>query len=337
MKINSYSPYRRTQHGSVALFAIGTMLITLSLVIVMADSAMSTRLSSRHLIASNSLRLLTRSGLDYGYWCYTWQNVNLPYSETNRTMGPGTVSISLTDNSAALTDTYKVTATATIGADTYTATDVFSSLRLPNYVGGFPDVSRLQLNGGATQNGTRLRLTNAAVNSNGSAFFLYQVPVDKFNTTFYLQMTSAAGEGMTFCLQRESTTALKAGGTGLGYVGLTPSVAIKFDMKHAGASVSTTNIFTNGADPNTTPAQDNNLLPSIDLRSGKIIRVAMSYNGITLTVTLTDTVTNASLTQNYVINIPLVLGSSKAYVGFTAGVSPYYATQEIVNWVYTTN
>lgn len=336
-KLAPFFRRRTTQHGSSALFAIGSMLITMFLVLIMADAAMSARLNSRHLVVSNGLRLLARSGLDYGYWCYNTQGVNLPYTENNRTMGQGTVSISLTDNNTAVADTFKVTATAMIGNDTFTATDVFSARRLPNYPGGFPDVSRLQLNGRAAQNGTRLRLTDAASNGNGSAFFTSQVPVDQFDTTFYVQWTSATGEGLTFCLQRESVNVLKGSGSGLGYHNISPSVAIKFDISNGGAAISTTNIFLNGINPNTTSPPDTNLLPTIDLRSGNIMRVAMSYNGITLTVTITDTVTNASLTQNYLVNIPLVLGSTKAYVGFTAGTNPGNATQEIVNWVYTAN
>jgi hypothetical protein len=38
-----------------------------------------------------------------------------------------------------------------------------------------------------------------------------------------------------------------------------------------------------------------------------------------------------------VINIPATVGANTAYAGFTAGTGGYTATQEILNWTYSTN
>ena len=63
----------------------------------------------------------------------------------------------------------------------------------------------------------------------------------------------------------------------------------------------------------------------------------MSYDGTTLTVVLTDTVTGATATQSYTVNIPSVVGNTVAYAGFTAGTGGLAATQDILGWTVETN
>ena len=48
------------------------------------------------------------------------------------------------------------------------------------------------------------------------------------------------------------------------------------------------------------------------------MRTSPTY-GRTFPLTLTDTVTNASFTTSASLSIPATVGSTKAYVGFTAG------------------
>jgi len=45
----------------------------------------------------------------------------------------------------------------------------------------------------------------------------------------------------------------------------------------------------------------------------------MTYDGTKLTMTITDTVTNATFTTSWTINIPAIVGGNTAYVGFTGG------------------
>jgi hypothetical protein len=63
----------------------------------------------------------------------------------------------------------------------------------------------------------------------------------------------------------------------------------------------------------------------------------ITYDGTTLTLTLTDTVTNATFTASDAINIPATVGMNTAYVGFTAGTGGTVSTQNILNWTYTVN
>jgi len=49
------------------------------------------------------------------------------------------------------------------------------------------------------------------------------------------------------------------------------------------------------------------------------MNVAVTYNGTTLQVTITDAVTLATATQSYIVNIPTLLGANTVWAGFTGG------------------
>jgi hypothetical protein len=75
----------------------------------------------------------------------------------------------------------------------------------------------------------------------------------------------------------------------------------------------------------------------INLHSGDIFQVQMRYDGATLTMTITDlTVPANTFTTSFPISIPNTMGSNFAFVGFTAGTGGQTATQEILNWTYST-
>ena len=59
------------------------------------------------------------------------------------------------------------------------------------------------------------------------------------------------------------------------------------------------------------------------------------YNGTTLTLNLTDTVTNDTFSYAFTVNIPSTVGANTAYVGFTAGTGGETAIQNIKNWTFT--
>jgi hypothetical protein len=111
---------------------------------------------------------------------------------------------------------------------------------------------------------------------------------------------------------------------------------VKFDLfDNSGEGVNSTGFYTNGAAP-TVPALD--LTPSgINLHSGDIMHAHLTYDGATLTLTLTDTVTNATFTASDAIDIPTTVGSNTAFVGFTAGTGGTVSTQSILNWTYANN
>jgi hypothetical protein len=65
------------------------------------------------------------------------------------------------------------------------------------------------------------------------------------------------------------------------------------------------------------------------------MNVAMTYDGTTLTVTITDATTLVYATQTYTVNIPSIVGGNTAYVGFTGATGGATATQNVLSWTYT--
>jgi hypothetical protein len=218
-----------------------------------------------------------------------------------------------------------------------------SSIPVINFASGFPNATGLQLNGSTQLNAGSLELTNGGEDQASSVFWTTPVNVQSFTTTFNFALTNATADGFTFTLQNAGPTALGGGGGGLGYgpdpgggnASIGKSMAVKFDIyNNSGEGNDSTGVFTNGATP-TVPATS--LTSSgITLASGDTITAQLVYNGTTLTLNLTDTVTGSTFSQAYTVNIPSTVGANTAYAGFTGGTGGYTAVQNIKTWTYTT-
>jgi hypothetical protein len=160
--------------------------------------------------------------------------------------------------------------------------------------------------------------------------------VQSFVTDFTFQLVNAAADGMTFAIQRHSAVAVGGDGGSLGYQGIPASVAVKFDLhSNSGEGVDSTGLYTDGASP-TIPAV-NLSTTGINLHSGDVMHAHLVYDGTNLTMTLTDTVTNASAIEVFPINIPATVGGNTAWVGFTGGTGGNSATQNVLSWTYGSN
>ena len=61
----------------------------------------------------------------------------------------------------------------------------------------------------------------------------------------------------------------------------------------------------------------------------------MTYNGTTLTMTITDTANpSQTFTTSWPVNIPSAVGGTSAYVGFTGATGGSMATQQILTWSF---
>jgi len=231
-----------------------------------------------------------------------------------------------------------------VASGTYVITSAANPV---DYSAGFVGAG-MQLNGKATLNGTRLRLTDTSTtNEAGSAFFTTPVNVQNFTTSFSFQLTNANADGMAFVIQNNGLTALGPSGGGLGYgpgsagatpyAGMNKSVAVKFDLySNSGEGSDSTGIYTDGASP-TTPATDMTS-SGVNLHSGDVFNVSLSYNGTTLTMTIKDAgLPEDTFTTSWTVNIPSVVGGSTAWVGFTGGTGGQTAIQEILTWTYDVN
>jgi len=206
-----------------------------------------------------------------------------------------------------------------------------------NFGNGFTGAAgSLFLNGNAAINGSALQLLNGAQNQVSSVYSNTKQNVASFSTTFDFQMTGnwPIGDGFTFVIQNAGSNALGIFGGGLGYKGMGNSVAIKFDMfDNAGEGNNSTGLYINGTPPEA--AGSVNLDGTgFNMRSYDPSRATISYDGATLTVTLKDLLTGATATQHYTVNIPSIVGSNLAYVGFTAGDGSLTSNIQILKWTY---
>ena len=207
-----------------------------------------------------------------------------------------------------------------------------------NLSGGFSG-GGMTLNGNAAINGTRLRLTDGGVNETSSAWYSLDAVVQTFSTSFSFQITPGTtkpGDGFTFTIQANSTTAIGGEAGSLGYgpgstiPGIDSSMAIKFDTFNGTGN--STGIYLNGVAP-TTPFVDLTGT-GINLQSGDTFNVQMNYNSTILTMTITDTVTAATYTTAFPVDIPGNIGGTSALIGFTASTDTNTATQDILNWTF---
>src|SRR5580692_11363571 len=207
----------------------------------------------------------------------------------------------------------------------------------PSYGSGFTS-SGLTLNNGAAINGTRLRLTDGGTFEARSAFFSTPVNVTSFTNAFTFQDTSAKADGLCFVIEASGPRALGGDGGSLGYAGAkgalsTKSLCVDFDLYNSStnAEISNTGLFTNGASPANGAGS---AAGSLSFQRGDVMSVQMNYNGTTLTMQITDTVTSATYRTSFTVNIPSVVGGNTAYVGFTGGTGGLTATQDVLTWTY---
>jgi Legume lectin domain/Chitobiase/beta-hexosaminidase C-terminal domain/Fn3 associated len=271
---------------------------------------------------------------------YTTNGTTPTHSSTKYTAAipvASTTTITAIASSPGLGDSPAVSATFTINSSTPNI----------NFASGFATSTGLQFNGSATLVSSQLQLTNAtAQHAAGSVFFTTPVNISSFTTNFTFQLTSAVADGFTFTIQNSAAgaTAVGPSGGGLGYGPDTPggtpgilnSVAVKYDLfNNAGEGTDSTGLYSNGASP-TTPATDMTS-SGVVLTSGDTMAVQITYNGTTLTMTITDSTVNKTFTTSFPVNIPQTIGGTTAFVGFTGGTGGSTAIQNIKTWSFTSN
>ena len=236
----------------------------------------------------------------------------------------------------------------------------------------FPNFSSpnglIQVNGAGYLSGPSLVLSDTSSSYGfeaAGAWYPVPVNVQTFSTTFTYQATSSNGSGQyglgaTFCIQNMLAETAQygevtggptyvgnasnafgygynsppQGGGGLGGTtgGLNNSVAVKFDLTN-----NSTGLYTNGNIPgmaSVSGVPDVPITGGLNLSGGNPITVAFTYNGATLSMMLTDTVTSAKFSHSWTINIPSMVGANTAYIGFTAGTGYWHANQYIKSWSY---
>jgi hypothetical protein len=180
-----------------------------------------------------------------------------------------------------------------------------------------------------------LQLTDDAGSEDSATFYDSPVYVGGFEASFTYQVVTgptSSADGATFCIQNDprGTAAIGAGGGGLG-VGTTtpisPSVELEFNIYSGngvgGVGVSFDQAGTIGPAISTTP---------LVINSGDDINALVTYQSGAATVTLTDATAGTQFATSTNVNIPAVLGTNIAYVGFTGSDGGSKSTQQVSNF-----
>ncbi|MBX4212332.1 hypothetical protein KW787_02650 [Candidatus Pacearchaeota archaeon] len=223
-----------------------------------------------------------------------------------------------------------------------------SALALPtassadmNY-NNFDSVLGIVLNGIASQYEDKLRLTNGQFQSSSVWYDIPQAVDKGFTTTFQFQ-ASGSGDGLAFVLQNESLSALGGEGAGLGYSGISNSLAIEFDFypNLFGEQIWTADypneisLQTRGILPNH-PASNYSLEHTVarqKINSGDINTVKIDYIPGSLQVFMNEMdypMLMASVDLLTILDLP----QKEAIVGFTGGTGESSSTQDILNWSF---
>jgi hypothetical protein len=250
---------------------------------------------------------------------YQWQHNGLNLTDDSRITGTHSNILTIAETLAGDAGTYQLLITNSAGS----ASSALATLSL----------SRIVLNNGTgwSQNGNigisnnMAMLTDGNLNEASSTFLVNPVYVGAFKASWIYQDVGGAGaDGAVFVAQNSPAgpSALGGGGGGLGFSGITPSVGLEFNIY--GPNIPGIAFRANGAvggpySP-TTP---------VNVASGNPIAAALNYDGATLSLSLTDLVTTATFNTNFTGDLPTLLGTNTAYVGFT-GASGGVASKQIV-------
>lgn len=212
----------------------------------------------------------------------------------------------------------------------------------------FSDTTGLTLNGNAavvnTPEGDVLRIVPATFNQSGSFFGDIPVDTQQFASSFQFRISNPGGisdgvevgaDGFCFVIQPVSSAVGGAGG-GLGYQGITPSVAVEFDtFQNSDFGDDSSNHV--GVDVNGSVSSNAQVAVDARFDNANLWSAWVDYDGSTLRLFI-DPAGGLNRPLDpiiaYPIDIPTIIGQNSAFIGFTAGTGSAWGDHDIVNWSY---
>jgi len=201
----------------------------------------------------------------------------------------------------------------------------------------------------ATQSGSTILLADSA-NDRGAVFTANQYNITSFSVLFEFRISSPGGntdgsgqqggDGLTFVVQRAAGNSLGSNGEGLGYIGISNSVAVELDTwlnstrsdpdsNHYGLNL-------NGSGNSVVTAGE-----STRFDNGQVWSVWVDYDGTTLEVRSSQTGTRpASAVLSYgssgsPFSVSNTIGGTSAFVGFTAATGSATGTHELLGFSFS--
>lgn len=254
---------------------------------------------------------------------YQWKYNGVNLADGGRITGSQSSALNISEVLATDAGTYQLFMTNASGNASSTALSL--------------SVTRIAFNSGAgwIQNGSPvsgnvLTLTDGGGSESHAAWLNSRQYIGAFEASYTYQDVGGGGaDGCAFVLQNSTngTSAVGGAGGGLGYSGITPSVALEFNIYSGNTNGYA--LRTNGV-----TGIPYNRTGSLRLDGGDPIGVSLFYDGTTLSMTLTDAVAQVSFSTNVVVSIPAIVGTNSAYVGFTGGDGAAASTQKISNFFF---
>jgi uncharacterized protein (TIGR03382 family) len=210
-------------------------------------------------------------------------------------------------------------------------------------IAGFGNFSGFSVNvGDASASPTispgSIRLTGTTPGQSRSVFALTRQNITAFTAQFTFRATGAASApsfGSCFVLQGRNAGIVAAPSvsginTRFGYTdffgSFGPSVAVSMERASLGATSSSTAVYRNAS-----AGFDSQSTTPVGLFSGNPIRATIIYDGTLLSTRFQDTVTLGVFESSTSIDIPATLGSSTAFVGFTAASMNASGTEQFIS------
>jgi hypothetical protein len=145
--------------------------------------------------------------------------------------------------------------------------------------------------------------------------------ISQFTASFsYVGGYDGGTDGANFVIQNSPSGVHALGESlyfrGYGSGGITNSAALSLELYTATQS----GLFTGGVEGSSLPS-GSPLTSPVNLHSGDLINVALTYDGSILHEQLLDTVTANTYSASFLANIPSLVGGSTALVGITASTN----------------
>ena len=264
---------------------------------------------------------------------YQWQKNGVNLTDSDRITGSQSNVLTIASAQADDAATYQVFVSNNLGGPTPSAQEtliVQGALTFNN------DGIGWSLNNGATLGNNALTLTDGSGSESRCSFFQYPLYIGAFEASFNYQDVGGGGaNGMAFVVQNSPQGAAVIGngssyGGGLGYLGISPSAAIQFNIY---SSAPGGRGYAYGQDGNN--AGPYSPTDPVGLASGDPINVSILYADGIMQLQLSDLVGNTTFNASVSVgDLPTILGSDSAYIGFTGGDGGVASTQVVSNFTY---
>ena len=323
-----------SQYQVVATNSYGTATSTAaSLIVIGGPPYFQVDLPSEGLVLSGGTATLSVTVAGTAPFTYQWQRNGVDLSDNARISGSHSNMLTIASAEAGDAGTYQVLVSNSVGGPVPSAQEtlvVQGALTFNN------DGLGWSLNNSATLANNALTLTDGTGSESRSSFFRYPLYVGAFEASFIYQDVGGGGaDGITFVVQNSAQGAAATGngnsyGGGLGYLGISPSAAIEFNIYSAAPGGRGYAYGQNGLNVGPYTSAD-----PVNLASGNPINVYMLYANGNVQLQLSDLVSNTTFSASVSVgDLPALLGSDTAYVGFTGGEGGVTSTQVVSDFTF---